>query len=334
MTRIAIIEASHWHVPLYLDGLRGPETEVVAVSDSTGVAGPAIAEMFGAKSYSGTDDLLANEAIDFAFAFGRHSQMAGIGHALIRANIPFSLEKPCGMTTAEVAALASAARTAGLYVGVPFIHRYGELCPVIRDIEGGLPSDFAHLSFRFIAGAPERYETWNCAWMLDPKHSGGGALMNLGGHFIDLFLLLTGARVERVSAVMSNASHGRAVEDYAAMTLQTSGGAIGVIETGYTFPGDGKDQREFGFTLRSKSRYLHTTDGGLAVRDCTARSPRFIPFEFETDRYYQVYAHRALKEWQANREPNAGLREALEVMKILEAAYASARVGGAATTPC
>ncbi len=330
MVRIAIVEASHWHVPLYLDGFDGVEARVVALSDSTQTVGQALSERLGAKLYADLDDLLKDEKIDFAFAFGRHVDMANIAHTLINLRIPFSLEKPCGMCAKDLEQIAAACEAAGVYVSVPYIHRFSGLKSIMEEIEGGLPSNFKHLSFRFIAGAPQRYENLHCDWMLDPSQSGGGALINLGGHFIDFFQLLTGRKIERVSAMMSAATHGTPVEDYAVVSLDCGDGVLATIETGYTYPNTLHEQREFYFSARSGKHYLRTTDKGLAIKPIgsglgEARTQRF---ETETDFYYQDYAQQVLREWQNDQPPSVGLCNALEVMRVVEAAYKSASFGG------
>ncbi|MGI9525252.1 MAG: Gfo/Idh/MocA family protein [Hyphomicrobiaceae bacterium] len=334
MVKVAIIETSHWHVPLYIDGLMAADIDVVAISDATrSSSSDALASRLGARTYDRVSDLLKHEQIDFAFAFGRHCDLPQVAKSLIQAGVPFSVEKPCGMCSDDVAEILNAAEAANLYVAVPYIYRVSDLCHAVEDLEGGLPSDFTHLSIRFIAGPPERYETWNCGWMLDPETSGGGALMNVGGHFLDLFRLLTGKPVTRVSAVMSSATHGAAVEDFAVVTLQAEN-VIGIVEVGYTFPGvapgSAGHQREFSFTARSSAHYLRSCDGGIAVSkiDGNGGSIRTIGFEPETDLYYPLFVKQVLDEWRQGLAPSVGLREALEAMKILEAAYASARLGG------
>ena len=119
--RVALLEASHWHVPLYLAALERPGVEVVAVSDREAVKGPGIAERFGCPLYQSYQELLERTKIDFAFVFGRHVDMPVIGGALIDRNIPFAIEKPCGTTASSVATLRARAESAGLYVAVPFI---------------------------------------------------------------------------------------------------------------------------------------------------------------------------------------------------------------------
>jgi predicted dehydrogenase len=328
--KIAIIEAGHWHAPLYLDGFDAADIEVAAVSDVTSSGGKVIAKRFGACFYTDYKELIARENIDFAFVFGRHVEMPVIAESLIKERIPFSLEKPCGTSLEQVSRLLDLSEKANLYVAVPFIYRVSELVGIIRKLEGGLPSEFTHLSFRFIAGAPQRYEAMGCPWMLDPEQSGGGATANVGVHFLDLFRLLSGQEVTSVSAVMSSATHNTPIEDYAAITLQTKSGTIGLVETGYTYQSQPADQREFSFTARSRCNYYRSSDGGITVHDLTQPSApaRTIPFETENDLFYPVYARHVLNEYRAGHQPHSGLREAHSVMQLLQASYASAAANG------
>ena len=45
--RIAIVESTHWHMPLYLDALEAPGLRVVGITDSAGKTGEALAKRFG-----------------------------------------------------------------------------------------------------------------------------------------------------------------------------------------------------------------------------------------------------------------------------------------------
>ena len=81
--KVALLEASHWHVPLYLDALQAPGIEVVAVSDAEHVKGQEVAARFGCKLYSSSYELLEKEEVEFAFVFGRHSEMPKFAEAVI-----------------------------------------------------------------------------------------------------------------------------------------------------------------------------------------------------------------------------------------------------------
>ena len=71
--RIAIVETTHWHVPLYLDALAAPGLRVVGVTDSAQRTGAALAKRFGCEVYGDLDSLLEVQAIST-----RQSAMAGV----------------------------------------------------------------------------------------------------------------------------------------------------------------------------------------------------------------------------------------------------------------
>jgi predicted dehydrogenase len=329
--RIAMLEASHWHTPLYLDALESPGVQVVAVSDGEQAKGRDIAARFGCPIYESYEELLQQETIDFAFAFGRHAEMPRIAEMLIERRIPFALEKPCGVKAAQVARLRHLAESAGVYVAVPFIFRISDFLAAIEEMEGRNPSDFNHLQFRFIVGPPSRYVAAGAPWMLDPAIAGGGPTINVATHFFDLFRFLTGKEVSTVSAVMSARTHGGEIEDYSIVTLQTNDGVVGVVESGYSFPSTPDEQREFSFTLGSSGHYAYSGRDTFHFRDRSnlATGTRTRPVRLETDIYYPVFVRRVLDECRTGSSPVAGLRDAEAMMEIIEAAYASARQGGA-----
>src|SRR5438045_1958894 len=236
--KVALLEASHWHVPLYLDPLETPGIEVVAVSDAELVKGQASAERFGSRLYTSSYELLDREKVDFAFAFGRHSEMPALAEALIARKIPFALEKPCGINMSQVTRLRKLAEESNVYCAIPCIFRISDLVAALKEAEGHVPSDFNYMSFRFIVGAPDRYAAAGAGWALDPAFSGGGSTINVATHFIDFFRLLTGKEIARVSATMHARTHRGSVEDYSLVTMQTEDGVIGLVETGSRLPSD------------------------------------------------------------------------------------------------
>jgi predicted dehydrogenase len=332
--RVAILEASHWHVPLYLDPLEAKGIEVVAVSDAEHVKGSAIAERYGCKLYSSSLELLDREQIDFAFVFGRHADMPTFAEACIVRKIPFALEKPCGKNMAQVTRLRELVEAANLYCAIPFIFRISDLYEALKAAEGQIPSNFNYMSFRFIAGSPERYKAAGSGWVLDPAMSGGGPTINLATHFIDLFRLLTGKEVVRVSAIMNSRTHHCAIEDYSVLTMQTEDGVIGSIESGYSFPSSADEQREFSFALASDRMYAMSGPDRIEIRDRNnlAAGTRSRRLRLETDVYYPLFVKQVLAECRAGATPFASLRDAESMMQVVDAAYASARQGGAPQT--
>jgi predicted dehydrogenase len=329
--KVALLEVSHWHVPLYLAALEHPGIEVVAVSDSERSKGAGIASRFGCREYSSVESLLASELPDFAFVFGRHAEMPVFGRMLVERGIPFALEKPCGTNAQQVAELRGLAEAAGVYVAVPLIFRLSEMLEVLCDVDGGVPLDVTNYAVRFIVGPPSRYLDAGARWMVDPAIAGGGSTINVATHFIDLFRFLTGKEVVAVSAMMSSRNHGEPVEDHSIVTMRTADGTIGTVETGYAFPSTAGIQREFTFSIGSRKTYFQAGSDQVTyrVRDRLSEETQSRNARLDTDIYYPRFVDRVLAEATTGAKPFAGLKEAEDMMRIMDAAYASARAGGA-----
>jgi predicted dehydrogenase len=332
--KVALLEVSHWHVPLYLDALEAPGIEVVAISDAEHVKGEAIAARFGCALYDSAAELLERHEVDFAFVFGRHSEMPTLAEALIARKIPFALEKPCGINMAQVTRLRELTEEAKLYCAVPFIFRMSDLLRALNGAEGGIPSNYNYMSFRFIVGQPSRYEAAGAGWALDPEFSGGGSTINVATHFIDFFRLLTGKEIARVSATMNSRTHRGKVEDYSLLTMQTEDGVIGLVESGYSFPSTQDEQREFSFTLSSDRMYAKSGPDRIEFRDRNnlAAGTRSLRLQLDTDVYYPMFVKQVLAECRTGAKPIASLRDAEAMMQVMDAAYASAKEGGALQT--
>lgn len=325
--RIAIIEASHWHVPLYLDALeRDSASRVTAVSDETGTRGPVLADRFAAVHYDDWRQLVANEEIDFAFVFGRHDEMFDIAADLIERGVPFAIEKPAGLSSSDVATLHAMATSRNHFVSVPLILGFSDL---IRELHtASEPVNWRHMSFRFIAGPISRYIDAHCEWMLEERKAGGGCTRNLAVHCIDVFRRLTGSTVQSVSARMLRDSSVAEVELYSVMTLKTDTGQVCTVETGYTYPGETREQREFTFSLASSQSYVHSTDAGLRTTFGDGKAAKDLVLDLNTDPCYAEFVRRSLQDYREQREPAAGLGNLLAIMNVVDAAYASDRHGG------
>lgn len=326
--KVILLEVSHWHAPLYLDALeRAPGVEVTAVSDATGSRGPIIAERFGARYYDGWQALLDNEDADFAFAFGPHDELFPIGSALIDKEVPFAMEKPCGLTSAEVDNLRRRSAAIGLFVAVPLIWRHSELFSQLHKTSIQSKACWRSMSFRFNAGPPERYLKNSCSWMLDPKRSGGGCTINLAVHFVDLIQRLTGEEIQSVSATMYRDFQQADVEISSMMTLVTEGGCICSIETGYNYPGGTSEQREYSFSLSADRFYARSSSSGLRLIDAEGVANN-LEMSLNSDIYYGTFVTDILTCGHDGERVSAGLDSMHRTMKVIEAAYESDRLGG------
>jgi predicted dehydrogenase len=135
-------------------------------------------------------------------------------------------QKPLGRNTAETQAVIDAARKADRLIGVDFSYRFTQGMQRIAEIvhAGELGRVFAIDLVFHNAYGPDK------AWFYDPAQSGGGCIMDLGVHLVDLALWVldfpevTGVTSKLFAGGELLAPAGDRVEDYAIATLQLSSG--------------------------------------------------------------------------------------------------------------
>ncbi|MBI5029486.1 MAG: Gfo/Idh/MocA family oxidoreductase [Chloroflexi bacterium] len=316
--RVAILEASHWHVPLYLDAL-AEQADVVAIADKNSEIVMARANVLGATAYQDWHEAAARPDLDMAFVFGRHSEMPKIARVLIARGLPFCIEKPAGLYSAQVREIAKLADEAHVSVTVPFVQRLGPLAAMLRKI--GRPD---HATFRFIAGPPERYIRAGCSWMLDPLEAGGGCFINLGIHFVDLFLQAAAEPVIHVHASLHHRTHNTLVEDHAVVIMETMSGRSAIIETGYVFP-DSPHKREVSYYAASPTGYLSIGDYGTAAFTDASGHSIVEQIDLDSDPLYSQFASRVLLGLKDGFIGLPTLADLAAAMEIVDRAYAQAR---------
>lgn len=326
--KIAIFDVSHWHFPLYIPALKDSGIEVVGISDSASFAGPRFSSLLNCKLYDSNEELL-NADFDFALVLSRHSDMAELAERLIYKGKPFLIEKPCGLDLAEVRRIRNLAEERGVYVSVPFIQRVSELADRLSPAAGLTPDGFQHLSFRFIVGSVARYERNGCGWMLEKHHAGGGSMLNVGIHFIDLISTLTQSPIIRVAGAVRIYRPDVNVDEQAVFTCRTASGQMGVIETGYLYPSTADDQRDFAFSLSHRERYIRGYADQFYAKSREQEKALTTSIEYNTDEYYPVVLRRSWADLVSGRPPFAGLFEAERALAVLEAGYRSAANDGA-----
>ncbi len=80
------------------------------------------------------------------------------------------------------------------------------------------------------------------AWRQEPEAGGGGALIDLGGHCIDLLEQFFGP-VATVSCRIGRVVHGYPVEDAAVVALQFRGGGLATVDVSFAVPDDASRNR-------------------------------------------------------------------------------------------
>lgn len=310
-----MIEVGHWHAHMYIEALRKlDDVDVVAISDRDREVAESMGKELGCRFYMNYLEFIERETPDFVFAFGRHSQMPDIARALIERGINFSIEKPVALHYTQIKSLVELAQKKEVFASVSFVYRLDPMIRKVRHICA--PSDFVHLYFRYITGSPERYPRWSCSWMLDKDQAGGGCIINLGVHYIDLFHYLTGTkRAKLVYSWTSNRIHGESIEDASTLILQNDQGTVGVIETAYRFPVEEPEQY---FSFATPEHYIIAGKSSLVDIDCKGKRK-----EIEMDRknIYLAYIRDMFQRLESNNPPLASLEDALITLAIVNSTY-------------
>ena len=141
-------------------------------------------------------------------------------------------EKPLGMTIAEAEEMIESCKTAHVKLGCAFMMRFVaqhvEALRLINEGRLGKPTyGRAQLSCW--------YPPIKGAWRQDPVTGGGGSLIDMGGHCIDLLEMFFG-KVSRVSCFINNTVHDYESEDSATALLRFENGALATVDTFFCIP--------------------------------------------------------------------------------------------------
>jgi predicted dehydrogenase len=200
--------------------------EVAAVADSVpDLTARATALAPGAMQASTLDELLQQDldGIVIATPTALHAEQAI--RALQRGAAVFC-QKPLGRTAAEVRAVIDAARTANRLLAVDMSYRFTDGMQKIRNLVAGgeLGRVFAADLVFHNAYGPDK------AWFYDAALSGGGCVMDLGVHLVDLalwvldFPIVADVTASRYGGGEPLAPATDRVEDYAVATLSLDSG--------------------------------------------------------------------------------------------------------------
>ena len=132
-------------------------------------------------------------------------------------------EKPLAMSAAEAEAMVSAADRAGVVFGVAQNFRWNASLVWLREqiASGRIGSpQIAHAQFAYRADEAPRQ------WIMDPALACGGPIGDVGVHCIDALRFVLGQEVVAVETMARTDDLSGAVEAYATMQMEMSGGCL------------------------------------------------------------------------------------------------------------
>lgn len=316
-----MIGASHWHAPLYADRIAA-QHDVLAISDAIPASGEKLAALWNAPLYSSWEELLSRHRdAELAYVFVPHNTMREVCLALIALRIPLVVEKPVGVSPQELTQVRQAAEAAGVPVAIPLVQRGGP-----ADSWLAKAGSSVYESTQFIAGPPDRYLTNGSPWMIEPERAGGGCMINLAPHFIDLFLRSSGADTVAVTAALSSTLHGGDVEDYASLTMTTDDGRIATLQVGYAFP-ESPLKRHCAYTRIGAAGTSTIWTDGTASFTSSDGDTEVAQINVDSDPLYGRFVDEVAGQLDRGFPDLPGIRDLEATMTVIWDAYAYAKQG-------
>ncbi len=320
--------------------VKAQNAELAVVFDTNQAANAEVAKEYRVKQARSIDELLeaGSDAVYVATPAHVHAEQV---RACAEAGKHVLCEKPLGMTVAEAKEMISLCRKKRIKLGCAFMMRFvaqhQKALSLIREGRLGRPVYArAQLScwYPLIEGA----------WRQDPATGGGGALIDMGGHCIDLLEMFFG-NVAKVSCFVNNTIHDYKSEDSATAMLFFENGALGTVDTFFCIPDNSS----------KNALELYGSKGSILAQGTIGQGPagRMTAFLEQDDKDYDAQQARTeaqsltiepppVNTYQAeieefsqaiidDREPAISGELGLRSQKVLTACYESAKLGKVVT---
>ena len=342
--RIGVIGTGWWATRAHLPAIVAhPEAELVAIAEHVAEKRDRAASAFRpARSYADHQEMLSSEELDGVVIAVPHTAHYGVALDALASGAHLLLEKPMVVKGRHASALLEEARRRGLQIVVGYPYHYNRQVLAVRDwVAGGEigPLLYVHTLFASIAWdlyrgdvdvvadavgftiTPTGKDTYG-----DPALSGGGQGVAQITHSAALLLFMTGLQPSEVFAFMENRD--LRVDLVDALAVRFAGGCVGTVgATGSTVRTQTEllEYRLYGtqghilFDLATSNASLFRADGSVVSNPVDPATMAAYPEDAPVNNLIELILGRG--------ENGSPPELAAAVVRLLEAAYASARSG-------
>ena len=337
---VALVMRKHSrHRAFFLEALRDLEDvgAVALVDPEAGTGGGTVAETratLGDKpllTYSSWDDMLKAEQPAMAIVTVTGAEAPDAIRPVLEARIPVLAEKPACVRAEDFAGLVELAEKNNTHLMLALCNRLAPWVPDARRIvqEGGLGRLYAGRVLN-VADQTRIWEPRTRDWSFRKAEAGGGHLIWLGIHWLDMLLYLTGDQVAEVQAMAGNVGGGPIdVEDLANVNLRLKSGAQVSLISGYVLDADKQiDLTLWGskgwmrFDMAQSAIDWHSPDDSM-----NAANDRRFHYSSPGRGGYTPFTRDCLRASLGKIPPPITAAEGLEVLRVIFAAYESAETG-------
>lgn len=336
---------------LHGHNLRELGANVVAGADLLPEQRRTFAEEFGARTYESHDDLVRDDAVDAVVVTTPNRFHEPIAVAALEADRHVLVEKPLAHTLESAERIAEAAERSNAFCMVGFHNRHAASTTMFdAQRERGRFGTVTHVEANYVR---RRGVPGPGSWFTNEDLAGGGALIDIGVHALDLALyVLDFPTVEEVSGVTRTTFGTREeyadpdqfgarwnaqaetydVDDSVTAFIRLEGGRTIVLEAAWAT--NRAPTSEFVVRGTDAGARFDVGDTSLSIREAgTAGGDHYADVELTGDASQTGYREQdaAFLEAIAAGEPpeKNTLEEALVVQRVVDAIYRSSETGQA-----
>jgi predicted dehydrogenase len=216
--RVAVVGCGRHGTALAQAVIRSDTLRLVGCVDPDLKAAEGAARMGDARAYATLEKALAHAAFDAVLIATPHDQLAPAALGAIQAGKHLLIEKPMALHEAQAREIELAADRAGVTCMVGYSFRFGMARHVHDLVTQGAIGELQAISGSIGTGRMDE------GWRADPA-AGGGAILYVGCHLVDLALWLIGHEPIDVTATV-HLREDRGTDDTSSMLLDFGGGRL------------------------------------------------------------------------------------------------------------
>ena len=208
--------------------------ELVAVMEINAEFAESLRAKWNAKrAYTSDLELLADPEIDAVYIASPvvlHAQQA---MAAADAGKHILIEKPLAVTAEEGQKVIDYCNAKGVKIAAGLMMRFGAYVQEMKKrIAAGQIGNVVSGYAMFSCWYPDMPGNWRQS----KKQGGGGSMMDMGVHCIDLMQYITGSKVKQVAAFHDTLTFQYEVEDSSTVLLRLENGAQCVVQSNFNIP--------------------------------------------------------------------------------------------------
>ncbi|MEG2857207.1 MAG: Gfo/Idh/MocA family oxidoreductase [Clostridia bacterium] len=199
---------------------------------------PEFAEKIRAKynakrAYDNVEALLADDEIDAVYIASPVNYHKAQAIAAAKAKKHILIEKPICMTIEDGEEVLAVCAKEGVKVATGFMMRYHSYHQEMKKIiESGRLGKVVSCRAQLTCWYPDIPG----AWRQKKSESGGGALMDMGVHCIDLIQYITGSKAKTVAGMSGTTAFNYEVDDQSSTLMELENGAFAYVDANFNIP--------------------------------------------------------------------------------------------------